>query len=286
MNNKRLINKALRLQFLMKFAGKLRPARIGKERFIETKHGKVKVLEYGFDSIKTEPLFVDMHGGGFVLGWAALDEPMCVYFREQTGAKVISIDYPKAPKNPFPIAVEAIYEIIKHYIDNAETYKINPQSVGVGGHSAGGNFAAVLCIMAKDKGDFSLKYQVLDYPPCDATIDAFDRPNPKGSVSPEMIDMFNACYFNKDFEVAKSPYLSPAYASREQLIGLPPALLIVAGQDSLHDEGVRYGELLKGASVLLEFHDFAESVHGFTYNKKPDAKKAWDLMANFIKRYM
>ena len=149
-NNEKLINKALRMQLIMKLARKCRPAKFGKERLIETSHGSVSVLEYGFDSQKTEPLFIDMHGGGFVLGWAAMDEPMCVYFREQANIKVISIDYPKAPKNPYPVAVEAIYEIIKHYFDNAEKYKINPNSIGIGGHSAGGNFAAVMCIKANE----------------------------------------------------------------------------------------------------------------------------------------
>ena len=167
MNNKKLIKKALRMQSLMVLARKFRPAKIGKERLIDTSHGKVSVLEYGFDSPNVEPLFIDMHGGGFVLGWAAMDEPMCVYFCEQAKVKVISIDYPKAPKNPYPVAVEAIYEIVKHYFDNAEAYKINRDSVGIGGHSAGGNLATVICIKAKESGEFSFKYQVLDYPPCD-----------------------------------------------------------------------------------------------------------------------
>jgi acetyl esterase len=137
MENKKYINKALRLQFIMKYASKLRPAKIGRERLVNTAHGGVKVLEYGFDSQKTEPLFIDMHGGGFVLGWAAMDEPMCVYFRAQTGVKVISIDYPKAPENPYPAAVESIYEIIKHYADNVQKYYIDTGSVGIGGRKKG-----------------------------------------------------------------------------------------------------------------------------------------------------
>ena len=284
MGNAKLVKKALRLQLIMKLASKLKPAKIGKVRLVETTRGNVSVLEYGFDSSETEPLFIDMHGGGFVLGWAAMDEPMCAYFRERTGVKVISIDYPKAPNYPFPAAVEAIYEVIKHYFDNAKAYHIDTESVGVGGHSAGGNFATVMCIMAKEKGDFSFKYQVLDYPPCDMSLDAFERPNPKGAVSPKMVDMFNACYYGKDYESAKTPYMSPVFATSEQLTGLPPALLILAGKDSLHDEGARYYKALTAANVPVEFHEFENSVHGFTYNRTPDAKKGWDVMADFIRR--
>ena len=79
--------------------------------------------------------------------------------------------------------------------------------------------------------------------------------------------------------------ISPGYATQEQLTGLPPALLIVAGRDSLHDEGVLYGELLKDAGVPLEFHEFADSVHGFTCFNKPDALKGWEVMAGFIRKH-
>ena len=74
-------------------------------------------------------------------------------------------------------------------------------------------------------------------------------------------------------------------ASKEILAELPPVLLIVAGKDSLHNEGVHYKNLLSDAGVIVEFHDFIDSVHGFTYNKTPDAKKAWKIMADFINRH-
>lgn len=289
MSNEKQIKKGLRLQWLMRVYTKINTViskPFGKTRYVETSHGMVKVLEYGFDSHEITPLFVDMHGGGFVLGSAELDDYMCHYFQEKTKIRVISIDYPKAPKNQFPIALEAVYDVIKYYTDNAAHSKIDSNRVGIGGHSAGANFTTVTCIKAKEKGDLSFKFQILDYPPLDMTLDPFTRKSPKEAVSPKMIDMFNACYYNNDLETAKSPYLSPVYASKEQLTGLPPALLIVAGLDSLHDEGVRYGEMLREAGVIVEFHDFKESVHGFTLNKTSDAKKGHDLMADFINKYI
>lgn len=289
MSNEKLIKKGLRLQKMMKIYTKMQSIKskpFGKERFVETSYGKVKVLEYGFDSDEVAPLFVDMHGGGFVLGSAEMDDGMCCYFKEKTKAKIISIDYPKAPRHPFPIGVNACYEVIKHYVDNAIAYKIDSNRIGIGGHSAGANFTTVICIKAKEKGDLSFKFQILDYPPLDMTINPFTRESPKEAVSPKMIDMFNVCYFNNDIEIAKSPYLSPVYATKEQLTGLPPALIIVAGLDSLYDDGVRYHQMLKEADVTVEFHDFKESVHGFTLNKTPDAKEGHDLMVDFINRYI
>ena len=109
---------------------------------------------------------------------------------------------------------------------------------------------------------------------------------PKKALSPRLVDMFNACYHNKDIETAKLPHISPLYATKEQLTGLPPALLIVAGLDSLRDEAVRYKDLLIDAGVHVEFHEFAGSVHGFTYNRTPDAKKGWEVMADFINKHI
>lgn len=259
-------------------------AKIGREQFVETLHGRIRVLEYGFDSKAVTPLYVDMHGGGFVLMSADSDEQMNVYFREQTGVKIISIDYPKAPEQPYPIAVESVYDVILHYVTNADKYGINPQFVGIGGHSAGGNLAAVICMRAKERGDLSLKYQILDYPPLDLYTDPLSKPTPKKSMVSKMGIMFNACYV--DPEKAKDPCASPVFATAEQLVGLPPALVIAAGLDSLHDEGVRYAEMLKSAGIDVDLHEFPDSVHGFTLNPSPESKRAHKLMADFISRHI
>lgn len=287
MEKEKQIRRAARLQRLMGVYTKSesrKADKYSKARLIETSHGEVRVREYGFESDEVAPLLVNMHGGGFVLGGAELDDYMCRYLRKETNVKIISIDYPKAPTYPFPIGLNAGYEVVKHYIRNAESYKLDPRRVGVGGHSAGANFATVFCIMAKEKGDLFFNYQILDYPPLDMTIDPFKRVSPKGALPPKMIDMFNACYFNNDIETAKSPYLSPVFASEEQLAGLPPALIIVAGRDSLHDDGVRYHKRLEESGVAVELHDFKDSKHGFTLNQKPDALKAHAIMADFINR--
>ena len=284
---KQLIKKCKRTQRLMRFyAWSKRNKSAGLRRFINTKSGKVWIYEYGFDNPETTPLFIDLHGGGFVLGCAELDEKKCVQFWKTAGIRVVNIDYPKAPEYPFPAAFEAIYEIIKHYVDNSVQYKIDTARIGIGGHSAGGNLSAAICIKANETKDFVLKLQVLNFPPMDMVTDPFKKNSPKGAVSPDEITMYNVCYFDNDMEIAKSPYLSPVYATKDQLKGLPQALLIVAGKDSLYEEGIRYGNMLKDAGVDVEFHDFKDSVHGFTYYKKPDAQKGIDLIANYIKKHL
>lgn len=285
MDDKKLIKRALRLQsmsahFLNQTTNK---DRIGREQWISTSYGVVRVLEYGFDSQEVAPLFVNMHAGGFVLGCADMDDGMCDHFNRRTGVKVISIDYPKAPQNPYPSAVNAVYDVVRNYVDNAKNYKIDTNSIGIGGQSAGGNLAAVACIVANEHRELSFKYQLLNYPPCDMSIDPLSKPDFGGAASPKMVIMYDICYFEADRDKAKSPYISPMYATEEQLSNLPPTLIIAAGKDSLYEEIVRYSELLKKAGVNVEFHNFCEAEHGFTYMNNPDSKKAWGIMNDFIK---
>lgn len=275
---RKMANSSIKIKFLFKH-------KKGIERYIETSHGNVRVLEYGFDSPDISPLYVDMHGGGFILMTAEDDEEMNLYFREKTNVKIVSIDYPKAPEFPYPIAVEAIYEIVKHYMKNATKYKIDPDYVGIGGHSAGANLAAVTCIKARENGEMVLRFQVLDYPPLDLYSDPSHKPHRKKGLTTRLGPLFKASYV--DTETAKSPYISPVFATTEQLSNLPPALIIIAGKDSLRDDGILYSQKLEKAGVIAELHDFPKARHGFTRKKwNSDAKKAHALIANFINKYI
>jgi len=126
--------------------------------------------------------------------------------------------------------------------------------------------------------------QILDYPPLDLATTALDKPQPKGAISPKMALMFDACYV--DPSQAKDPFVSPVYATQEALEGLPPALFILAGRDSLHDEGLKYCNMLKTAGVVTECHDYPNVPHGFTYKPSIAAIDAWAIMAAFMKKYL
>ncbi len=126
--------------------------------------------------------------------------------------------------------------------------------------------------------------QILDYPPLDLATSPLEKPRPKGAIPPQMAWMFDACYV--DPTQARDIYVSPVYATREDLEGLPPALIIVAGRDSLRDEGLRYCELLKAAGVVTECYEYPDAPPGFTYNRSRDAKDAWDKMVAFLRKYL
>jgi acetyl esterase len=273
--------KRSRLSFLYKLSG-YGAAKFGKEVLLETEAGRVRALFYGFEDEAVKPVLFDMHGGGFILMDAAADEAMNVRLQSDVGCKIISIDYTLAPEHPFPAAVQQVYAVVKAVHDHAEEYKIDPRRMAIGGHSAGGNLAAVTCIQAGAKREFEFACQLLDYPPLDLATSPYDKPCPRGAIKPKQAATYDACYV--DPGEARNPLVSPVYATRDQLTGLPPALLILAGHDSLYDEGAKYGRLLAEAGVTVETHVFPEEKHGFTYFRSKGAPQALDLMSVFLKK--
>lgn len=254
----------------------------GKEAVLSTAAGNVRVLCYGFDDPAVKPVFFDMHGGGFILMNADADGRMCTAFAQTADCKVISIDYSLAPEHPFPTAVNEVYAVVKEVHANAEKYGIDPNRMAIGGHSAGGNLAAAVCILAARRQEFSFVCQVLDYPPLDLVTSPYDKPFPKGAIKPKTAEEYDLCYV--EAEQRSDPLVSPVCAGEEELRRQPQALVILAGHDSLHDEGLRYSELLKEAGIAVELHDYPDEKHGFTYYGTKGGSQAIGQMAGYLRR--
>jgi acetyl esterase len=256
----------------------------GNEIFIDTEFGKVRTLWYGFENQSRAPVFFDLHGGGFILGSADMDETMNLEFVKQAGCNVISIDYAKAPDFPYPAALNQVGSVIEYTVQNAEKFGIDVHKMGIGGHSAGANLSTVLCMKASKEQKFKLVCQVLDYPPLDLATSPYEKPRPKGSIPPNMAMIFNACYV--DPAQARESYVSPLFAAQADLEGLPPALFILAGRDSLHDEGLKYCERLSAAGVITECYEYPNAAHGFTYNASADTTDALGKISAFLRKYL
>lgn len=149
------------------------------------------------------------------------------------------------------------------------------------GHSAGGNLTAVTCLKSLKEKEFSFCGQILDYPPLDLSINPFEKPCPEGAIPPKIAAAFDACYL-PDSSYEECPYVSPVYSKQEDMIGLPDALVIAAGHDSLHDEAVHYYNLLCQANVPAKLLEYPDSAHAFTMKDCPDAKDALQQMARFL----
>lgn len=252
-----------------------------RELMIETPVGTVRTLCFGFEKKEKEPVLFDMHGGGFVMYSADVDAGLCRYLCDNCGCKVVSIDYAKAPEHPYPQAVNEVYEVVKHFAAHAEEYGIDTQRMCIGGHSAGGNLTAVTCLRSLKEKEFSFRGQILDYPPLNLSINPYEKPCPKGAIPPKIAAAFDACYL-PDSSYEECPYVSPVFSKREDMAGLPRALVIAAGHDSLHDEAVHYYKLLREADVPAQLLEYPDSAHAFTMKETPDAKDAWKKMEQFL----
>jgi len=211
------------------------------------------------------PVVVNFHGGGFVLGSARQCDWSCSIVAKELDAVVVSVDYRLAPAHRFPAAVEDCYDALLWAAGHVADLGGDPARIGVMGDSAGGNLAAVVSIMARDETGPVIRHQALIYPATDVTDALRQDPsyvdNAHGIVlSHEDMDVFGGHYVAEDAD----PYdfrLSPLHA--ETLAGLPPAVVVVAGLDPLHDSGVRYAQALADAGNEVRVEDFHDMPHGF-----------------------
>jgi acetyl esterase len=255
-----------------------------EERTVRTGAGDTRVLLYrpAGAAEGALPVFVSMHGGGFVMGSAADDDGWCRRIADAAGCLVVSVDYRLAPEHKFPVALEECYDVVRWAHESAAAIGADPARIAVGGHSAGGNLAAAICLLAKMRGEFPVVYQVLDYPPLDLTIDPYeDAATADKLMTPRTREFFTACYYNTP-EDRFDPRFSPLLAGN--LAGLPAALIISAEHDPLRAEQERYAARLKAAGVEVTYRMFAGCMHAFTHFGPPSAaEEAWRLIEDKLR---
>ena len=257
---------------------------VGTEMFLATDEGRVRVLAYNLQNPEKLPLFVNIHGSGFVLGGAEMDDPFMMNIAENAGVKILSIDYGLAPEHPFPKALSECYGVIKYAKEHPDEFGIDPEHIAVGGQSAGGNLTAAICLLENERKQLNLKCAILDYPPLDVYTDAAEKPHPRGAIPVFMSRIFDPCYLN-DKAGRKNPLGSPVFAEAEQLRTFPPTLIITASRDSLCQEGEKFRDMLVGAGVDVTHMRF-EAAHGFNLKPGPDADKSWQMIIEHLKKYL
>ena len=211
----------------------------------------------------TLPALVFFHGGGFVVADAKTYDASARALADTAGCVVISVDYRRAPENKFPAAPEDAYAATQYVMgEGAKRFNIDPQRVAVGGESAGGNLATVVCLMAKERKGAMPVHQLLIYPVTDWKS---ERPSHttygESPVLPEKnLPWFAGMYFESPDD-AKKPLASPIYS--KDLAGLPPATIINAQCDVLADDGAAYADKLEAAGVKVNHEVYKGVVHEF-----------------------
>jgi len=234
-------------------------------------HGPIPLRYYrpaGVDRKEPIPVLVFYHGGGWVIGDLDTHDVACRLISNESRCAVVSVDYRMGPEHKFPAAVDDAYAAAHWVAGEGKSLRIDTSKLAVGGDSAGGNLAAVVSLMARGKrkdGDATapkIAYQVLIYPATDMHMktQSHERFAVDHMLTRAAMDWFQAQYLNGETDRADwraSPLLA------KSLAGLPPAYVIVAGNDPLRDEGEAYAMALKKAGVPVVFREFPGQIHGF-----------------------
>ncbi|MCP3755578.1 alpha/beta hydrolase [Streptomyces sp. TBY4] len=231
------------------------------------------------------PVVVYFFGGGWVVGSLDTCEAICRAVASLTPCVVVSVGYRLAPEHPFPAAIDDCYAALEWVGEHASELGADPTRIAVAGDSSGGNLAAVMALMARDKGGPKISAQVLVYPPTrnDATTQSM-----RDHVDPMFFNAESSGWFwghyLADPADGESPYASPAKAADHS--GLPPALLMTAEYCPLYDEGEEYAKTLSDAGVDVEFHPYKDLPHGFLQLSAvlETSRDAMRLIGDFLHR--
>jgi acetyl esterase len=208
------------------------------------------------------PVLLWYHGGGFVIGSLDTHDSACRMLANRADCLVVSVDYRLAPEHKFPAAVEDCETALKWVALHAVEFGGDPQVLAVGGDSAGGNLAAAVAILARDAAHPKLAFQLLVYP-CVAPEP--ETPSHYQFKEGHVLSRNSITYFYKQYlrsgKDTKDFRFAPLVL--DDLSGLPPALVIVAGFDPLRDEGVEYAKRLIEAGNQVRLTNYEGMVHGF-----------------------
>jgi len=230
---------------------------------IPTRHGDIQAVVYWpEDRGDLVPVYVNFHGGGFVVRRPEQDDPLCRYLAATAGVAVVNVDYDVAPRHRFPEPVEEAYDAVVwaagpgHGWDGAR--------LCVGGQSAGGALAAGTARLALEQGGPAIALQVLHYAPLDLRTPGRDKHAAgKSGISVPMGNILEAVYFPSP-EARQDRLASPAWGPNgDGISGIAPALVITCEIDRLHDEGVAYAAKLDAAGALREHRDLVDADHSY-----------------------
>ena len=211
---------------------------------------------------RPRPCIYSIHGGGYVIGSYEMDDISFDQRCQALDCVGVSVEYRLAPETPYPGPLEDCYAGLAWVFRNAAKLGVDPARVGVTGISAGGGLAAALALLVRDRGEFTLEWQLLDCPMLD------DRQCTPSSQADDLIIWNRASnafgwksYLGDLYGAADVPYHA-APARAEDLSGLPRAYVCVGGADGFRDEDIDYALRLNGAGVECELHVYPGAPHG------------------------
>ena len=233
-----------------------------EDRTLPGPAGGIPVRVYRPEAAGTPPALVYFHGGGWVMCNLDTHDGSVRKLANASGCLVVSVDYRLAPEHPFPAALEDCYAATRWVAAHARSLGARPGPLAVAGDSAGGNLAAAVALLARERGGPELALQLLVYPITDCDL---DRPSYRENGEGFLLTRDATAWFWEqyvpDAAARRNPLAAPMAA--EDLSGLPPACVITAEYDPLRDEAEAYAARLREAGVPVTCTRYPGMIHGF-----------------------
>ncbi|ALI29760.1 putative lipase/esterase [Mycolicibacterium fortuitum] len=255
---------------------------------IPTRHGDVAATVYHPAAGEDRPaVYVNVHGGGFVVGHREQDDPWCRFLAAHANVVVVNVDYLLAPHHRFPTPAEQIYDVLS-WVSKPD-HGWDGSRLCVGGQSAGGSLSAAAARLALEGGGPSIALQVLHYPPLDLVTATKDKHSPSGAkavLKPWMGEVFDTAYI-PDRARRTDRLASPAWgANADGIEGIAPALIVTAEYDRLRDEAWQYAQKLDAVGALAEYYEVPDVDHGYNImsNNADVTRKVYEHIAGHVRR--
>ena len=229
------------------------------------------------------PGIVFFHGGGWVAGSLETHDGFCRRLANESGCRVVAVDYRLAPEHPFPFGLQDGFAATSHIAHHARAFGIDPARLGVAGDSAGGGLAAAICRMARDAGAPKLAFQLLLCPILDVHAEAASRLELADGYFLDRETLLRDLELYCPEEMRADPLLSPLRG--DDLAGLPPAFIHTGQFDPFGDEGEAYAAKLSAAGVKVQGCTHPGMIHYFYCMPRmiPYAHEAVHLMGAEIR---
>jgi acetyl esterase/lipase len=237
------------------------------------------------------PVFMFIHGGGWVLGDYPTHERMVRELVVLTGFAAVFVNYTRTPDARYPQAINEIYAATKWVAEHGDEIDVDGKNLAIVGNSVGGNMTAVTALKAKEQGGPEIKVHIMMWPVTDANFerDSFKEFGDKRFLTTPLMKWMWDLY-TPDTKQRKEIYASPVQATVDQLKGLPPALIQVAESDILRDEGEEYGRKLDEAGVKVTTVRYDGMIHDFGLlnglAEEPAVRSLFEHAAAELKHYL